>query len=114
MNDVNLIIYPAPDPATAKPFFTALTGAEPYVDSPYYIGYKTGGFEIGLVPQGDAAAPGGLAYWDVNDIAASVKALTDAGGSVLKEPTDVAQGLLVATVREPNGSIVGLRQHPKG
>jgi predicted enzyme related to lactoylglutathione lyase len=98
----------------AKRFFRELIGADPYVDSPRYVGYKSGDTEIGLVPNADKREPGGLAYWTVSDIAASVKALVDAGGTVVQEITDVAYGLLVASVREPNGSIVGLRQFPKG
>ncbi|HZY95802.1 MAG TPA: VOC family protein [Candidatus Cybelea sp.] len=114
MKDVSLIVYPAADMDKAKRFFRELIGADPYVDSPRYVGYKSGDTEIGLVPNADKREPGGLAYWTVSDIAASVKALVDAGGTVVQEITDVAYGLLVASVREPNGSIVGLRQFPKG
>lgn len=112
--DVSLIVYPAADMTKAKRFFRELTGADPYADSPYYVGYKNGNMEIGLVPNADQREPAGLAYWTVNDIQASVKALVDAGGTVVQEITDVAQGLLVASVKEPNGSVVGLRQFPKG
>jgi predicted enzyme related to lactoylglutathione lyase len=114
LKDVSLIVYPAADMDKAKRFFRELIGADPYVDSPRYVGYKSGDTEIGLVPNADKREPGGLAYWTVSDIAASVKALVDAGGTVVQEITDVAYGLLVASVREPNGSIVGLRQFPKG
>lgn len=114
MNDVSLIVYTAADMDKAKRFFRELIGSEPYADSPYYVGYKNGDFEIGLVPQGTSAAPGGLAYWTVSDIAAKVKALTDAGGTVVQDITDVANGLLVASVKDPNGAIVGLRQFPNG
>lgn len=110
MKDVSLITYPAADIAKAKQFFRELTGADPYADSPYYVGYKCGNVEIGLVPSQKAAA---IAFWTVNDIAASVKALVDAGGTVVQDPTDVANGLLVATIKEPSGTIVGLRQFPK-
>jgi predicted enzyme related to lactoylglutathione lyase len=48
----------------------------------------------------------------VSDIAASVKALAAAGGTVVQEITDVGYGLLVASVKDPSGSIVGLRQPP--
>ena len=50
----------------------------------------------------------------MSDIAASVEALVAAGGTVVQQITDVAHGLLVASVKDPNGSIVGLRQFPKG
>ncbi|HEX3464308.1 MAG TPA: VOC family protein [Candidatus Elarobacter sp.] len=112
MNDVSLIVYPAADMTAAKRFFRELTGTDPYADAPYYVGYKSGDMEIGLVPQ--ANEPGGLAYWTVSDIAVSVEALTAAGGTVVQPITDVAQGLLVASVKGPNGVTVGLRQPPKG
>lgn len=112
--DVSLITYTVADLVQAKRFFCALIGAEPYVDSPRYVGYRSGDMEIGLVPSGDTREPGALPYWTVTDIAESVKALVDAGGTIVQEITDVAYGLLVASVKDPNGSIVGLRQPPKG
>ncbi len=119
--DVSLVTYTVADLTKAKRFFGELIGADPYVDSPGYVGYKSSDMEVGLVPSGDKHAPGGalaypgaLAYWTVSDIAASVKALVAAGGTVVQEITDVAYGLLVASVKDPNGSIVGLRQPPKG
>lgn len=114
MNDVSLILYTAADLPAAKRFFRELLGCEPYADAPYYVGYKNGTMEIGLVPQGTHADPGGLAYWTVSDIAASVQGLVDAGGAVVQDIRDVANGLLVASVKDPNGTIVGLRQFPKG
>ncbi|MGA8576909.1 MAG: hypothetical protein WB609_14650 [Candidatus Cybelea sp.] len=113
MKDVSLIVYSVADLTTAKRFFRELTGNDPYVDSSRYVGYKSGDMEIGLVPSGDKREPSALAYWTASDIAASVKALVDVGGTVVQEITDVAYGLLVASVKEPNGSIVGLRQFPK-
>ncbi|MGB8798423.1 MAG: VOC family protein, partial [Candidatus Aquilonibacter sp.] len=77
----------------------------------YYVGYKCGNVEIGLVPSQQGGA---IAFWTVDDIAASVKALVDAGGTVLQDPTDVANGLLVASIKDPSGTVVGLRQFPKG
>ncbi len=112
MKDVSLIIYTTADMAAAKRFFRELIGADPYADSPQYVGYKSGDMEIGLVPKPSKGEPGTLAYWTVSDIAASVQGLVAAGGTVVQDPTDVGYGLLVASVREPNGSIVGLRQFP--
>ncbi|HEX8805423.1 MAG TPA: VOC family protein, partial [Candidatus Aquilonibacter sp.] len=91
-----------------------LIGVDPYADTPYYVGYRNGDVEIGLTPGGSKHGGGALAYWDVDDIGASIKALVDAGGTVAQEPTDVANGLLVASVKDPNGALVGLRQAPKG
>lgn len=109
--DVSLITYTVADLNEAKRFFGELIGADPYVDSARYVGYRSGSMEIGLVPGGNASS-NGLAYWTVPDIAASVKALEAAGGTIVQEITDVGYGLLVASVKDPNGSIVGLRQPP--
>ena len=114
MKDVSLIVYSSADLTAAKRFFRELIGSDPYADTPQYIGYKSGDMEIGLVPSADKSGSGGLAYWTVDDIAASVKALVAAGGTVVQEITDVAYGLLVASVKDPNGSVVGLRQFPRG
>ena len=114
MKDVSLIIYTVADLTKAKRFFCELIGADPYVDSPVYVGYKNGDMEIGLVPNADKREPGALPYWTVSDIAATVKALVAAGGAVVQDITDVAYGLLVASVKDPNGATVGLRQPPKG
>ena len=111
--DVSLIVYTVADLAKATRFFTELTGAGPYVDSPRYVGFRSGDMEIGLVPGGDEREGRALAYWTVSDIAASVKALEAAGGTIVQEITDVAYGLLVASVKDPNGATVGLRQPPK-
>ncbi len=114
MKDVSLILYSTPDIIKAKQFFRELIGADPYADSPQYVGYKNGDIEIGLVPHASKNGPGAVAYWTVTDIAATIKALEEAGGTVEQKVTDVSNGLLVASVKDPNGAIVGLRQFPKG
>jgi len=52
------------------------------------------------------------AYYDVEDINATLDALKVAGAVVVQEPRDVAMGLLVAKVRDTEGNIVGVRQPP--
>jgi predicted enzyme related to lactoylglutathione lyase len=112
VNNVNLIIYPASDVAKAKEFYTTLLGTEPYADSPYYVGFKAGETEIGIVKK-MPGMDGALAYVNVDDIEAALAKLVAAGAEKLQEPTDVANGLLVATVKNLDGTPVGLRQFPK-
>ncbi len=114
MSDVSLIIYPVADLTTAKRFFRELIGTDPYVDGRPYVGYKSGDMEIGLIPNRDKSEPTPIPYWTVSDIAASVEALEAAGGTVVQAITDVGYGMLVASVKDPNGATVGLRQPPKG
>jgi predicted enzyme related to lactoylglutathione lyase len=107
------VLYPVKDLDQAKATFTALFGVEPHADSPYYAGYEIDGSEIGLVPGGhDQGMTGPEAYYDVEDINATLDALKVAGAVVVQEPRDVAMGLLVAKVRDTEGNIVGVRQPP--
>ncbi|HZY99189.1 MAG TPA: VOC family protein [Candidatus Baltobacteraceae bacterium] len=112
MNSVNLIIYPASDVAKATKFYATLLGTEPYAESPYYVGFKAGDTEIGLVPK-TPGMTGALAYVNVDDINAALAALVAAGAEKVQDPTDVAQGLLVASVKNLDGTAIGLRQFPK-
>jgi len=113
MNAMSLIIYPAADLAKTKRFFSTLLGGEPYVDSPYYVGFKAGEMEIGLVPQtAQPGISGALAYVTVADINGSLATLLAAGAETVQDVTDVANGLLVASVKNPDGTVVGLRQFP--
>ncbi len=110
MNSVGLIIYPASDMSKTKAFFTTLLGTEPYADTPYYVGFRIGDMEIGLVP--NPAQQGALAYVTVSDITSALDALVAAGAQKVQDITDVANGLLVASVKDPDGTPVGLRQFP--
>jgi predicted enzyme related to lactoylglutathione lyase len=106
-NNIKLLVYPVKDMAKEKAFFNKFLGVAPYVDSPYYTGYKVRDLEVGLAPNSSA---GPIAYIDVKDIKAAVKEIVAAGGVIINDARDVAQGLLVAEVKDPNGSTVGFRQ----
>lgn len=107
--NIKIIVYPAKDMKAAKTFFAAFLGTEPYADSEYYVGYKAGELEVGLDPSGQAP----IAYIEVQDIKASLQTLLDAGASIHQDVKDVANGLLIAQVKDANGNILGLRQQPK-
>jgi predicted enzyme related to lactoylglutathione lyase len=106
-NKISVIAYPAKDLEKSVRFFSTYLGTEPYVESAYYVGYKLDALEVGLDPNGKAV----IAYIDVDDIEASLKALKEAGAQVFVEPKDVAAGLLIAQV-EVDGNVMGLRQQP--
>jgi predicted enzyme related to lactoylglutathione lyase len=111
----NTVLYPVKDLDKAKALFTTLFGADPHVDSPYYVGFSVSGAEIGLVPGGhDQGMTGPIPYFDVDDIAATLSSLQAAGAHVAQEPTDVGAGLLVAKVSDADGNDIGVRQPPAG
>lgn len=107
---VSTIIYPVKDIAQAKALFSQLLGMKPYVDEPYYVGFKVGGQDIGLDPNGHRH--GLTAYYQVDDIKKSLQALLDCGAQVVQEIKDVGGGLLIASVKDTDGNIIGLRQEP--
>jgi predicted enzyme related to lactoylglutathione lyase len=111
MAEAQLIVYPAKDLEKAKKLFSSLLGTDPYVDGPYYVGFRTAGREIGLDPHG--ASDGPIAYWETNNIAGKVAELTSAGWHTTRDVKDVGGGLLVAQLSDGNGNTVGLRQGPK-
>lgn len=108
-NVIQIIVFPVKDTAKAKDFYDTFLGTKPYIDSPYYIGYKVGDLEVGLDPH---ATVGPITYTEVQDIKASLEAMTKAGAEIVQDIKDVAEGLLIAQVKDADGNIVGLRQQP--
>jgi predicted enzyme related to lactoylglutathione lyase len=107
---VQVVVYPVTDLAAAKARFTALLGVPPYADTPYYVGFKVAGQDIGLDPNGHRA--GAVAYVAVTDIKARLQSLIDAGAEVSEELNDVGGGRLIASVKDPDGNLIGLLQDP--
>jgi predicted enzyme related to lactoylglutathione lyase len=105
---VKTIIYPVKDMARAKMQFRTLLGVDPYGDQPYYIGFKVGDQDIGLVPNSPEA--GMTAFYHVDDIKQSLQSLQEAGSQTLREITDVGGGRLIASVRDVDDNIIGLIQ----
>jgi predicted enzyme related to lactoylglutathione lyase len=105
------IVYPVKDLDRAKALFSALLGVEPYADEPYYVGFKDAGQDVGLDPNGHAQGmTGPVPYWHVDDIRARLAALLEAGAELLRDVRDVGGGRLIASVKDPDGNLVGLVQ----
>jgi catechol 2,3-dioxygenase-like lactoylglutathione lyase family enzyme len=105
------VIYPAPDLAAVKSWWTEFLGMAPYFDEPFYVGFSHGGYELGLLPDADPSS-GALTYWGVDDVASAVEAALDAGASEHGPAADVGDGIITATVKTPDGSIVGFIYNP--
>ena len=105
------VIYPSPDLAAAKAWFTGVLGFGPYFDEPFYVGFNVGGYELGLDPNADPAA-GAITYWGVDDADEALAALLAQGARERSAVQDVGDGIRVATVVGPTGSIVGVIENP--
>lgn len=108
---IQTVIYPVQDFDAAKELFTQLAGRKPDHDQPYYAGWKLGGQDIGLDPNGHKKGMSGpTAYWHVADIKQSLQVLLDRGATVNEKVTDVGGGRLVGTVKDADGNVIGLLQ----
>ncbi len=107
---IKTVIYPVKDITRAKALFRNLLGVEPYVESAFYIGFRVGDQEIGLDPNGHKA--GMTVYFQIDDIKQNIQSLVEAGSQVQQEIRNVGGGRLIATVKDPDGNIIGLLQDP--
>ena len=109
------IIYPVKDLAAAKQLFNAAFAVTPYIDEPYYVAFNVGGQDVGLDPNCHAKGmTGPVTYWRVDDINERLSALVAAGAETQQPVNDVGGGRLIATVKDADGSPIGLLQDPPG
>jgi len=78
----------------SKNFLQQVFRSRTIFDSPYYVGYKIGDLEVGLDPNSKV---GPISY-------------TGVGAEIVQDIKDVANGLLIAQLKDTNGNVVGLRQ----
>ena len=101
-------IYQVADLAAATTFYTGVVGHAPYFNEPFYVGFNVGGYELGLLPDGDGVAT----YWGTNDIVAEHARLISLGAQNNGPINDVGGGIKTATVKDPFGNVVGIIENP--
>ena len=108
------VVMRAEDLEKAKAWYASLLGIAPYFDTPYYVGFNVGGYELGLHPGGKEMWDGvdSLTYWGVSDIAAAHARLLELGATAYQPIEDVGGGIRLATVRDPFGTMVGIIENP--
>lgn len=105
-------IYPAPDLAAARAWYASVLGVEPYFDQPFYVGFQVGGFELGLIPDGQPGSAGPQPLWGVADAHAAHARLLELGARSLDPVTDVGEGIRVGAVLDPFGNRLGIIENP--
>jgi len=106
---IKTVIYPVKDITQAKTLFRKLLEVEPYADQPYYVGFKVGDQDVGLVPNGHNA--GMTAFYHVDDIKNSLQILLDAGAEIIQDIKNVGGGRLIASVKDNDANNIGLIQN---
>jgi predicted enzyme related to lactoylglutathione lyase len=105
---IKTVIYPASDLARAKAAFSAVLGAAPDMDEPYYVQFTVNGQAIGLDPHGHQS--GAVVYFHVTDIKGTLQALVEGGAQVDQDVKDVGGGRLIASVKDADGNLIGILQ----
>lgn len=105
-------IYPVKDLAKGKAWYEKVAGVKPYFDQPFYVGFAVGGFELGLIPDGQPGTGGPQPLWGVAKIEDAVARLLALGATELEPVLETGDGIKVAAVKDPFGNRLGLIENP--
>ena len=111
LRGLRTLIYPTCDLDAAKSWWSDYLGIAPYFDEPFYVGFEVAGYELGLVPT-EQTESNPTTYWAVDDVAQAVADAEANGATVLEAPQDVGDGIIVASVENPSGHVIGLIFNP--
>lgn len=109
------VIYKVGDINEAKIWYAKAFQTEAYFDEPFYVGFNIGGYELGLLPEENPTTEKTesiLAYWGVDDIEKEYNRFLATGAIEHEKPTNVGGELMVASVIDPWGNIIGLIFNP--
>lgn len=105
-------IYKVSDLSKAKEWYSKALKIEPYFDQPYYVGFNVGGYELGLQPEKVAIGENIAVFWGVENIEAEYKHFVECGATEVEKPMSVGGDIMVATVKDPWGNLLGLIFNP--
>ncbi len=100
------------DLEAAKAWYSRVLNAKPYFDQPFYVGFSVGGFELGLLPEGEPGKSGVAAYWGVPDAAAAFDRLVELGAAADEPVKHVGEGIKVGSVIDPFGNRLSVIENP--
>ena len=107
-------IYKVNGLTAAKEWYAKVFKIEPYFDEPFYVGFNVGGFELGLMPKDSSndKTENIHTLWGVEDIESVFQMMIDNGATALEQPANVGGELMVATVKDPWGNVLGIIYNP--
>lgn len=109
-------IYKVGNITEATTWYSKAFKTAPYFNEPYYVGFNICGFELGLQPEENPTIEkpeSVMALWGVEDITLEFEHLLILGATVHEKPTSVGGELMVASVKDPWGNILGLIYNPE-
>jgi len=105
--------YKVSDITKAKEWYTKAFNTEPYFDEPFYVGFNIGGYELGLQPDEAINGDNVVTYWGVADINSQYEHFIRLGAKQHEAPQNVGDDIVVASVKDPWGNIIGLIYNPE-
>jgi predicted enzyme related to lactoylglutathione lyase len=110
------VIYMVSDIAAAKAWYSKVFQTEPYFDEPFYVGFNIAGYELGLHPQEKSTiekSDSVLTYWGVADVEFEFNRMIEMGATAHENPTNVGGEIVVASLKDLWGNIIGLIYNPE-
>lgn len=106
-------VYKVSSLEDAKKWYAKAFETEPYFDEPFYVGFSIQGYELGLLPSDASGKHDNVVmYWGVEDIQSAYDRLISLGCEEHEIPTNVGGELMVASVYDPWGNVIGIIYNP--
>lgn len=108
-------IYKVTDLKAATEWYTNAFETEPYFNESFYVGFNIAGYELGLIPDENPTQAKGDSvhtYWGVENVEKEYKRFIALGATDFEEPHNVGGELVVGTVKDPWGNVVGMIYNP--
>lgn len=108
-------IYKVADIQKATDWYSKAFETDPFFQEPHYVSFDIRGYELVLQPKSNTILGNNenvVAYWGVENIQQTFDRLIRLGATVNEKPYNVGGELLMATVEDPFGNIIGLIYNP--
>ncbi|HEY9006814.1 VOC family protein [Ohtaekwangia sp.] len=108
-------IFKVSDIVKATEWYSRAFETTPYFNEPFYVGFNIGGYELGLQPEEKPVkvkAESVLVYWGVLAVEQEYERLLALGATEHEKPQNVGGDIIVATVKDPWGNILGIIYNP--
>jgi predicted enzyme related to lactoylglutathione lyase len=109
-------IYHVGDIKQATEWYSKAFNTEPYFNEPFYVGFNIASFELGLQPEENPTTnkvESVVSYWGVNSIETEYQRLIALGATEHQSPQNVGGEIIVASVKDQWGNIIGLIYNPE-
>lgn len=110
LKGLQTIVYHVANLEVAKMWYSDLLGIQPYFDEHFYVGFKVGGFELGLDPSVEEYSGGNnsITYWNIDNIDSAFEYFKSQKAIIHQEVHSVGEGIRLGSINDPFGNIIGL------